>query len=36
MGPVLYETAIYPGSPNRTICAGVCPTHCFSERVRCG
>jgi len=36
METVLYETASYPGSLNRAICAGVCPTHCFSDLVRCG
>ena len=33
---VLYETASYLNLLNRTICAGVCPTHCLSDLVRCG
>src|SRR4051812_22231182 len=33
---VLYETASYRGFLNRTTCAGVCPTHCFNDLVRCG
>src|SRR5215208_2099833 len=32
----LYETATYPGSLDRRICAGVCPIHCLSALVRCG